>query len=113
MKLLAFAGAAAFAAGALAEDLLFFSGLTGDEITEAAALGYTTKTVNDAEWRAMTTADFAKYKAIVIGDQYCQVDTNQLNVFADTKDVWGPAVSGNIIVIGMKPARLPQLQIRC
>jgi hypothetical protein len=102
MKFFTLVGAAAFSGLALAEDLLFLTGITGDEITHAQSLGYTTKTVTTTEWLAMTSADFAKYKAIVMGDPYCVSNDEGVKILADTKDVWGPAVTGNMIIIGMR-----------
>jgi hypothetical protein len=106
MKFFTMFGAAAFAGLAVAEDLLFLQDVTGDEITHAQSLGYTTKTVTKTEWQAMTSADFAKYKAIVMGDPYCLSSDTGVSVLVDTKDIWGPAVTGNIIVIGMKSPQL-------
>jgi hypothetical protein len=54
------------------------------------------------EWSSYTTADFESYKAIVIPDPTCgAVDT--IDFFDLTKAVWGPAVKGNIILIGTDP----------
>ena len=95
---------AAFAAltvSALAEDLLFVENLTGLEIDEAASLGFTTKTVTETEWRAMKTTDFAAFKAIIIGDDFGSNDLTLIQFLADTKDVWGPAVTGNIVIHGI------------
>jgi cysteine-rich repeat protein len=51
----------------------------------------------------MTTADFAKYKAIVLADPDCEYDPSGLQFAVDTKDVWSPAVTGNIVLIGTDP----------
>ena len=50
----------------------------------------------------MTTADFAEYKAIIMPDPNCG-RIERINFFDKTKDVWGPAVLGNIILIGTDP----------
>jgi hypothetical protein len=92
---------AALTVSTLAEDLLFVEDLTGLEIDEAAALGFTSKTVTEAEWRAMTTADFAAFKAIIIGDNFGSSDVTLIQFLADTKNVWGPAVTGNIVIHGI------------
>jgi hypothetical protein len=84
-----------------AEDLLFVSGLTGLEITEATTLGFTTKTVTVAEWNSMITADFAAFKAIIIADNFGNSDPNDIQFLEDTSTVWGPAIKGNIMVFGM------------
>jgi hypothetical protein len=93
--------AAALVGTSFAEDLLFVSGLTGLEIDEAASLGFTTKTVTVAEWSTMQTADFAAFKAIIIGDNFGDTDVSDIQFLEDTSSVWGPAVQGNIIVHGM------------
>lgn len=95
------AALAALTASALAEDLLFVENLTGLEISEATSLGFSTKTVSEAQWRAMATSDFAAFKAIIIGDDFGSSDLTLIQFLADTKDVWGPAVTGNIIIHGI------------
>jgi hypothetical protein len=86
----------------LAEDLLFLDTLLGEEYNQALALGFTIKTVNEATWRAMTTAEFASYKAIVFADQFCQ--TSIPPVIEETQAVWAPAVLGHVVVIGEFPS---------
>jgi hypothetical protein len=101
MRFSSLAALAALTVSALAEDLLFVEHLTGREIDEAATLGFTTKTVTETEWKAMTTTDFAAFKAIIIGDNFGSQDLNLIQFLADTKNVWGPAVTGNIIIHGI------------
>lgn len=51
----------------------------------------------------MTTAQFASYDAIVLGDPYC--DPNEDITFLNaSKQNWTPAVTGNIILIGSDPS---------
>jgi hypothetical protein len=93
---------AGLAASAVAEDLLFVDTFEFDEYLEATTtLGYTAKVVTEAQWAGMTTADFAAYKAIVIADPTCATDPTDLAFLHDTNKVWGPAVQGNIVLIGM------------
>ncbi|KAH8896575.1 hypothetical protein GQ53DRAFT_889812 [Thozetella sp. PMI_491] len=93
------------AALVLAEDLLFIDSLEYVEYSEATTkLGYSAKVVTEAEWRAMTTADFAKFKAIVISDPYCGGSTAEIQFLDDTKAVWSPAIGGNIVLIGTDPS---------
>jgi len=99
MRLSRIASLAGLAASALAEDLLFLEGFQYKEYDEAVALGYTTKLVTLAEWAAMTTEDFSKFKAIILPDPDCG-SLSQIKFFEDSKDVWSPAVTGNIILIG-------------
>jgi hypothetical protein len=84
----------------LAEDLLFLDTLIGREQGNAIDLGFTTKVVTEAQFRALTTADFASYKAIIFGDDFGASNLVNLQVIVDTKEVWGPAVTGNIIIHG-------------
>lgn len=50
----------------------------------------------------MTTADFAKYKAIIVPDPNCGKE-DKIKFLKDTKAVWSPAITGNIILIGTDP----------
>lgn len=52
----------------------------------------------------MTTADFAKYKAIVIPDCLCNTSLSTIQFLDDTKRVWSPAVTGNMVLIGTDPS---------
>jgi|SRR5579862_5143902 len=84
----------------VAEDLLFMDTLQDDEYQEATTrLGLTAKVVTDAEWRAMSTADFAQFKAIIIGDSASD-DQTLIQFLDDTKATWSPAVQGNMLIIG-------------
>jgi len=51
----------------------------------------------------MTTADFAKFKAIILSDPNCVDNPSPVSFVSDTKAVWSPAVTGNMIVIGTDP----------
>jgi hypothetical protein len=93
---------AGLAASAAAEDLLFVDTFQYDEYIEATTtLGYTAKVVTEAQWNTMTSADFAAFKAIVIADPDCALDPTDLGFLASSNSVWGPAVQGNIVLIGM------------
>jgi hypothetical protein len=92
---------AGLAATALAEDLLFVDTFEYDEYYEATnTLGLTVKVVTVADWATMATADFAAFKAIVIADPDCSSDPSILQFLVDSKNTWGPAVQGNIVLIG-------------
>jgi hypothetical protein len=95
-----FAAFSAVISSALAEDLLFLNSLVGLEQANAVGLGFTTKVVTETQFRALTTADFASYKAIIFGDAFGSSNLANLKVIVDTKNVWGPAVTGNIIIHG-------------
>ncbi|CZR67440.1 related to glucan 1,4-alpha-glucosidase [Phialocephala subalpina] len=105
MKFSSFGLMAGLAVSALAEDLLFVDVFEYEEYNEAiTTLGMTAKVVTETDWRAMTTADFASYKAIVLADPSCSSDPTILEFLVDTKDVWGPAVEGNMVLIGTDPS---------
>jgi hypothetical protein len=73
------------------------------EEQEAATLGLSVDIVTPVQWAAMTTADFASYKAIVLGDPTCVVGDSGLAAPVANGAVWGPAVDGNIEVNGTDP----------
>jgi cysteine-rich repeat protein len=72
------------------------------EVVEAAAAGYTVVVASDTEWAAMTAAEFATYRAIVLGDGMC-LGSSSLAAAVANRDVWGSAVTGNVIAIGTHP----------
>ena len=80
------------------------------EGTEAAALGLKATIATEAQWRKMSTKDFASYKAIVISDPGPGIDPSDIQFLADTADVWGPAIQGNIIIHGKTPPICSLLQ---
>lgn len=70
---------------------------------QAAQAGFTVVAASDADWSAMTTADFASYKEIVFADGMCSGSATLKAAIAN-QDVWGPAVTGNVMVVGDHPA---------
>ena len=99
------AGLAQPAHAAASEVLILGTSVSGGassaEAAEVSAKGYTPVVVDDATWQKMTTSEFASYKALVIGDPTCS-ETPPAAAVA-TAAVWGPAVSGNTIIIGTDP----------
>jgi hypothetical protein len=94
----------ALAASIMAEDVLFVDTFQYVEYTETLnTLGLSAKVVTVDQWNAMTTADFAAFKSIVLSDPDCAGDTTDIQFLVDSKDVWGPAVQGNIVLIGVFP----------
>jgi hypothetical protein len=80
------------------------SGSPSLEEQQAVALGFTVDVVDPVTWSAMTTADFATYKAIVLGDPTCQTaPAPALTAAEANRTVWSPAVTGNVIVNGTDP----------
>jgi len=66
----------------------------------AGASGNTVTSVNETQWRQMTTAQFASYDAILLTEYAGLGDSNAAN---QTKAIWSPAITGNIVVSGMDP----------
>lgn len=52
----------------------------------------------------MTTADFAKYKSIIVPDCLCNTSLDTIKFLDNTKKVWSPAVTGNMVLIGTDPS---------
>jgi hypothetical protein len=92
---------AGLAAAVAAEDLLFVDQFLFQEYTDATGpLGFTAKVVTEIEWAAMTTVDFTKFKAIIMSDPSCGGGTDSIKFLDDSKAVWSPAITGNMILIG-------------
>lgn len=93
------------AAAADNEVLILGSTVTGGaastEATEVVAAGFTPVVVTDAQWAAMSAADFGSYRAIVLGDPTCR-ETPPAAPAANAP-VWGGAVDGNALIIGTDP----------
>ncbi len=79
----------------------------GSSSAEAAAVpsGDTVTVVTPSAWDSMTTAQFAAYSAIVIGDPStsgsCALTPPSDAV--STASTWGAAVTGNVAVVGTAP----------
>lgn len=80
------------------------NGASSFEAQAVSALGYTFDLATDAEWSSLTTADFQAYKALIIGDPHCRGGQAPARVTTrNTTHTWGPAVDGNVIVMGSDP----------
>ncbi|MDO8282037.1 MAG: hypothetical protein Q7U10_05350, partial [Thermodesulfovibrionia bacterium] len=98
-------GGKAYAAGdVLILDTTVSGGINSPEATEAQNLGLTVDVVNGTQWGAMTTNDFANYKAIILGDPTCGTDSSIIASAVANSNVWGPAITGNVIIIGADPS---------
>ena len=53
--------------------------------------------------RALTTAHFRAYKAIVFGDPNCIFAPPP--IIAETKSAWAPAIDGHILIYGTPTPR--------
>jgi cysteine-rich repeat protein len=88
--------------------LILASTVTGGESSvealAAKGLGYTVEVATAADWSAKTSADFATYRAIILGDPTCtSYNTAPLAEAVKNRHVWGPVVDGNVIVMGTDP----------
>ncbi|ATB42631.1 hypothetical protein CYFUS_008110 [Cystobacter fuscus] len=77
----------------------------GDSVEErkARALGYQVEVVDGARWKTLGSADFASYRALILGDPSCKTDVGRMAAAESTKHLWGPVVDGNVIVVGTDP----------
>src|SRR6266850_184879 len=79
-------------------------GAPDNEKTLAEAAGHNVTVADDGTWSAMTTGDFAQYRAIVFGDPTCQETPDPtLTVAEANKATWSAAVTGKMVVIGSAP----------
>src|SRR6266851_791328 len=81
--------------------------LTGISPEESAAnsLGLSVEIADNATWAAKSAAEFSAYKAVVLGDPTCSAfDAAPVYAASDNTSVWGPAVSGNVIIVGADPS---------
>jgi cysteine-rich repeat protein len=83
-----------------ANSVLILSSLDADGFyaARATALGLTVVSATDPQWAARSTADFATFKALIIGDPDCGGSPPTAAVA--NAAVWGAAVDGPILVIG-------------
>jgi hypothetical protein len=81
-------------------DSMVSGGASSPEAQAAVAAGKGVDVVDDATWAAMTTAQFAAYDALILGDPTC----SSISPAAEANAlVWGAAISGNVIIIGTDP----------
>jgi hypothetical protein len=80
-----------------------FGGANSIEAQQAAAQGLGVDVADATTWSSMTTAQFAQYRAIVIGDNHDSDDVADLTAAENNAAVWGAAVNGNVIVTGADP----------
>lgn len=94
----------AAAADVLILDTTVFGGSASLEAQQAMSLGLTVDVVSAATWSSMTTAQFASYRAIVLGDPNCIRNASPLAPAEANRAVWSPAVTGNVVLVGTDPA---------
>jgi PKD domain len=78
-------------------------GLSSPEALAASAAGETVDVVTGAQWDAMTTAEFAAYDAIILGDPDCTGDTSPIAAAEANAATWNAAIGGKVIIIGTDP----------
>jgi len=89
------------------------TGSPSPEQVEAEALGFVVQVDDAAAWGARTTASFASYRAIILGDPKnpagtdCSNDPINLAPAEANRTTWTPAVTGNVVVIGTDPVSFP------
>jgi uncharacterized repeat protein (TIGR01451 family) len=73
------------------------------EAVQATALGFTVEFANNTQWAAKSQADFSTYRALILGDGSASTSLTIIQAAIDNRTIWGPAVNGNIILIGGDP----------
>lgn len=77
-------------------------GMSSYEAQDLISQGWTVSVASLNQWNAMTTAQFASYQLLVVGDPHCN-ETAIVDVTTSESN-WWPAVNGNVLVIGTDPA---------
>jgi hypothetical protein len=83
-------------------------GMGSPEALAAQGLGFGVDLVTPTDWALKTTSDFAKYRAIILGDPTdggtnCSTDLTKIGAATANASTWGAAATGNIVVIGTDP----------
>jgi len=78
-------------------------GTSSMEAVAARNLGYTVEVVSNATWAAKSSADFAGYRAIILGDASCSASLSLISEASKSRAIWGPVVDGNVIIVGTDP----------
>ena len=79
-------------------------GTSSPEAQAATADGYSVTVASPSTWDSLTEANFASYSAIVIGDpSNGSCATTVPSDALSTAATWGPAVTGNVAVVGTAP----------
>src|SRR5258708_11843996 len=80
-------------------------GTSSAEAQQASALGLTVTVATPSTWDAMTKSQFQGYSAIVVGDPSATSSCSSAvpSDALSTAGTWGPAVTGNVAVLGTAP----------
>jgi hypothetical protein len=73
------------------------------EAEAARMLGYTVEVASDLQWAAKRAADFASYRALILGDPDCKTSLGFVAAAEKNRHVWGPVVDGNVVILGTDP----------
>ena len=81
--------------------------VTGDaaslEAVTAFNQGFDVEVVSAAIWDVITAAQFATYRAIILGDPSDTANIGLLAAAEANRLTWGPEIDGNVIIIGTNP----------
>ncbi|MET0404943.1 MAG: kelch repeat-containing protein, partial [Cystobacter sp.] len=78
-------------------------GVNSVEAKKARQLGYEVELADNARWKAMGSAAFASYRALILGDNSCSLQPELMRAATDSAHIWGPVVDGNVIIVGTDP----------
>ncbi|HEX8537697.1 MAG TPA: immunoglobulin-like domain-containing protein, partial [Cystobacter sp.] len=81
------------------------------EAEVARQMGYEVTLVSEEQWRTLSAEDFASYRALILGDKACSNTPGLLLAAEETRDVWGPVVDGNVIIVGTDPVYHKENQV--
>jgi hypothetical protein len=73
------------------------------EAQAAEAAGEGVQLASASQWESLTTAQFAEYDAVVIGDPTCPSGEASIAAANANAATWNAAIGGNVIVIGTDP----------
>lgn len=97
-------GTAALTGSVLILATTITGGASSLEAQAAQALGLTVTIDDPNTWQSLSTADFASYAAVIFGDPTCSSPADPYITAAElTSYIWGPAITGNVVVIGTDP----------
>lgn len=87
--------------------LMLRATVTGDcaslEAVQAQSLNLNVEIDDDAAWGAKIQAEFATYRAIVLGDPDCVGGTVPITAAQNNSTTWGPAITGPVALVGTDP----------
>lgn len=84
--------------------VLVFGPASGTNEQAFLPAGSMVTVASEAVWRAMTTADFASYHLILIGDEGCSGRSAAVEaILQDTWPAWNRAITGRVVVHGTDP----------